>query len=238
MDAGDLALKEVKEEDSLLLITMIKEIGFLCVINAPKRMMNDGQKDGMIIMDLSSIEIKIKNKEDELRIVEKQKREELLSLQTSEEYLESVQEAQVIVQSIVQTIQETAHKQIAGVVSSCLSTVFDEPYIFKINFEQKRGRTEANLKFERGGMEVDPLTASGGGVVDVAAFALRVSCLMLSKPAVRRLIIMDEPFKFVSAEYRENIKIMLEELSEKFNIQMIMVTHIDELKTGKVIRIE
>jgi ABC-type molybdenum transport system ATPase subunit/photorepair protein PhrA len=76
-----------------------------------------------------------------------------------------------------------------------------------------------------------------GGVVDVASFVLRLSCLMLSKPPLRRLIVLDEPFKFVSVEYRDNVRAMLEKLAKDFKIQFIMVTHIEELITGKVVRL-
>ena len=122
-------------------------------------------------------------------------------------------------------------------VSRCLEAVFDEPYEFHLNFELKRGRTEARLSFVRDGVEVDPLTASGGGVVDVAAFALRLSCLMLAQPPLRRLLVMDEPFKYVSEEYRERIRVLLETLATEMGVQFVMVTHITELKTGTVIEL-
>jgi DNA repair exonuclease SbcCD ATPase subunit len=86
-------------------------------------------------------------------------------------------------------------------------------------------------------MEVDPMAAAGGGVVDVAAFALRLACLMLHRPAVRRTVVLDEPFKFVSADRRGYVRQMLEDLAEELNVQFIMVTHIEELKTGHVIEI-
>lgn len=144
-------------------------------------------------------------------------------------------EAQQIVQAIAETIQEEAHDRIAGVVSRCLSAVFDEPYTFKIQFERIRGRTEAKLLFVRDGQELNPIDSSGGGVVDVAAFALRVSCLMLARPACRRVLIMDEPFRFVSAGYRGRVRAMVEGLQKDLGIQFIMVTHIEELQMGSVI---
>ncbi len=113
----------------------------------------------------------------------------------------------------------------------------DEAYEFKILFERKRGRTEATLRFVRNGLEVDPLSASGGGIVDVAAFALRVACLMLHRPRLSKLVVLDEPFKFVSKEYRDNVRSMLEELAKDLGLQILLVTHIDELETGKVIEV-
>jgi DNA repair exonuclease SbcCD ATPase subunit len=150
---------------------------------------------------------------------------------------DATEEAQGIVQAIAETVQEEAHDRIAGVVSRCLAAVFDEPYEFHIRFERARGRTEARLVFVRDGFEVNPIDGSGGGVVDVAAFALRLSCLMLARPACRRVVVLDEPFKFVSADRRTGVRAMLESLAVDLDVQFIMVTHIDELRCGTIIEV-
>lgn len=147
------------------------------------------------------------------------------------------QTAQDLLQRLAQAVQQQAHQRIAGVVSSCLKAVFDDPYELKISFERKRGRTEAQLKFVRRELELDPCSGSGGGTIDVAAFALRLACIMLHRPTLSRVIVMDEPFKFVSAQYRENVRAMLQELSKDMGVQIIFVTHIEELETGKVIQL-
>jgi len=170
----------------------------------------------------------------ELGHLEKTKKREETELATVESELKYSLDAQEVLQLLAQAVQQQAHSKISEVVSSCLSAVFDDPYEFKIVFLRKRGKTEANLRFTRRGLDVDPLTASGGGMIDVAAFALRVACLVLSRPRLSRIIILDEPFKFVSAGYRENVRSMLEQLSEDMGIQIIMVTHIEELETGTV----
>jgi len=159
------------------------------------------------------------------------------ALIAAEDLVVDCEEAQKIAQLVAQTVQQQAHARLAKVVSQCLSTVFDEPYEFKMIFEQKRGRTECRLVFVRNGLEVDPMSAAGGGVVDVASFALRLSCILLAKPPVRRLLVMDEPFKFLSEEYRGRIRTMLEQLSEELGVQFLMVTHIDQLKTGTVVEL-
>jgi hypothetical protein len=142
--------------------------------------------------------------------------------------------ALVAAQGVATGIQQQAHQRIAGLVGRCLRVVFDDPYEFTITFEQKRGRTDAVLKFTRAGAAVDPMAAAGGGVVDVAGFALRLAALMLALPPHRRLLVLDEPFKFVSAEYRPRVRAMLEALSHELGIQIIFVTHITELRTGTV----
>lgn len=160
------------------------------------------------------------------------------SVAEAEDDLVHAVEALDIAQNVAKSIQEHIHNQIAGVVTRCLECVFpDNPYEFRITFERKRNQTECNLSFVRDGLEVDPTTASGGGAVDVAAFALRLAALMLNTPRKRRLVVLDEPFKFVSQEYRDNVREMLNMLSTEMGVQFIMVTHIEELQTGSVVTV-
>ena len=159
------------------------------------------------------------------------------SLRKARTLLLDAQEGQRIAQIVASTIQQQAHKKVAKVVSRCLEAVFNEPYEFRIVFEQKRGKTQARLVFTRDGMDIDPMTASGGGVVDVAAFALRLSCLLLNKPPLRKVLVLDEPFRFVSEEYRPAVKELLMKLAKEMRIQFIIVTHMKELETGMIIRL-
>jgi len=161
-----------------------------------------------------------------------------VALIKAEDALSNADEALDIAQQISKNLQEHIHGQIAAVVTRCLESVFpDRPYEFKLTFERKRNKTECSLSFVRNGIEVDPTTASGGGVVDVASFALRLAALLLSRPEKRRLVVLDEPFKFVSGGYRDNVREMMETLAEEMGVQFIMITHIAELQTGKVITI-
>lgn len=141
-----------------------------------------------------------------------------------------------LAQEVATNIQRQAYSSIASVVSHCLSAIFDEPYELEMDFGKKRGRTEVVISFRRDGKLVDPMSASGGGAVDVAAFALRLACLMMSRKA-RRLLVLDEPFKFVSAEYRDRVRAMLETVSEEMGVQIVMVTHVRELETGNVLQL-
>ena len=174
------------------------------------------------------------------KTAKKNYRDEGISHGCSKIYLSSLEEARVIAQTVAQTVQQQAHNKISNVVTKCLQTVFNgkDRYSFKINFERKRGRTEADLILIKNGHEIsDPLTGDSGGVVDIAAFALRISCLILSKPTLRRVVLLDEPFKYIDIDNRENAKILLETLSKDLGIQFIMVTHDDEFKIGKVIKL-
>ncbi len=166
---------------------------------------------------------------------QQQYRQERRDLKDTRTTVAALEEARELAQKVATTVQEKAHHQIADVVSRCLETVFEEPYEFRINFAQKRGRTEASLVFVRDGEEFNPMTAAGGGVIDVASFALRLSCLLLTQPPCRRFLVMDEPFKFLPPEYRPRLRLLIEKLAEELDVQFLIVTHIDELRIGKII---
>jgi DNA repair exonuclease SbcCD ATPase subunit len=148
-----------------------------------------------------------------------------------------VEEAQQIVQGVAQSVQQQVHQHIATVVTRCLEAVFEDPYSFRIEFERKRGRTEARLIFTRDGLDVDPTKAAGGGVCDLAAFALRLACLMLSRPPARSLLVLDEPFKHLSSNHTNRITKLLEVLAKEMKVQFILITHNDQLQVGKVIEL-
>ena len=176
----------------------------------------------------------------EYRLTKMQVKQEKKALTEAEALIANTVEAQALVQQVAKEVQTRVHKQIASVVTHCLKSVFvDDAYEFKIDFRRARGKTEAVLQFVRGGMVIDdPLDECGGGVIDVAAFALRLACLTLSVPSRRKLLVMDEPFRFLSAEYIPAVRELLLTLAKDVGIQMILVTHNRGLECGEVVEIE
>ena len=155
------------------------------------------------------------------------------------EKVEALTQAQQIVQNVAEQVQTQAHGKIVAIVDRCLSTVFGkEAYQFRINFVKSRGKTEAKLLFVKDGEELDPKLAVGGGTVDVAAFALRLTDLLLAKPRRRLLIVADEMAKFINGEvYQERFVAILETLAEEFGVQMVLVSDDDFLQLGKVVKL-
>ena len=79
-------------------------------------------------------------------------------------------------------------------------------------FLVKRNKTEAELYI------------SSGGVVDVLSLALRMAFWSLDKTK-RPLLLLDEPLKHLSEDLQSRASDMLQMLSSKLGIQILMVTH-------------
>jgi DNA repair exonuclease SbcCD ATPase subunit len=139
------------------------------------------------------------------------------------EFAQALEQSQVLIQTTAKETQERLRYHIQDIVQTALDTCFPGEYDFIVNFEIKRGRTEADMFLEREGERINPMEASGGGVVDMISFALRLSAWTLSR--TDNLIVLDEPYKFLSANLRPLAGEILRELSEKLQLQILIVTH-------------
>lgn len=144
--------------------------------------------------------------------------------------LKLLEDVQVFLQKIAQETQEHLRFQIEDIVNLALETCFPGEYIFQIKFEISRGKTEAELVFldQKTKRQIDPMNASGGGVVDLTTFALRIACYALER-GTDNVIVLDEPFRFLSRDLQQRAGEILKTLSERMNLQIIMVSHIGEI---------
>lgn len=170
--------------------------------------------------------------EQELSVVQSEKQDVQIKQLT---YAEATQ----ILRDLYEQTQERFHGQIMQIVSYCLKEVFgDNAYQFKIVFAQKRNQVEAEIKFVRDGEEFDPLSAAGGGCLDVAVFGLRMAVIYLTRNTLRSIMVLDEPFRYLSEEYRPKMASLLESLATEFDFQFIMITHSPDFAIGTTHRFE
>lgn len=135
------------------------------------------------------------------------------------------EQAREVIREVGLKTQQQLQYHISDITSLALEAVFDDPYELVAEFVQRRNKTECDLYFQRDGSKVDPLSASGGGAVDVAAFALRVASWSMQHPRSRNVLIMDEPLRFLSTDHQEKASTMIKEISKRLGIQFIIITH-------------
>ena len=190
-------------------------------------------------MNLETIQYQIDQLNQQVFSAEESLKRERKAYKKAHRYLKDVNIIWSKAQVVAQTIQQQAHARIAGVVTSCLHSVFtDDVYDFQIKIVRKRGTTEANLILIKNGVAIEkPTDEDSGGVINVAAFVLRMACIIATKPKQRKLIVMDEPFHHVSKKYRPAVKNMIYKLAKDFGVQFLIVTHEPEFMIGKVVEL-
>lgn len=145
------------------------------------------------------------------------------SITSLESRLQAIEKAQALIQKVARETQEQLIFQIEDVVNTALNTCFPDQYKFHMEIEIKRNNTEAKLIFTKNGYEINPMEASGGGVVDVTSMGLRIAAWSISDN--HNVLIIDEGFKFLSRDLQPKMAEILQEISEKLGVQFIQVSH-------------
>lgn len=146
----------------------------------------------------------------------------------------ATEEARTHLQAVAQEVQHKAHSAVAAVVGRCLTAVFERPYALRIEFEKKRGKTEAVFFYERDGRRVRPGVASGG-VMQVASLALRLASLVMTLPPADKFLTLDEPFLGLHKNNSPRVGALVETLASELDCQFLLATHSESLMFGKVV---
>jgi DNA repair exonuclease SbcCD ATPase subunit len=134
------------------------------------------------------------------------------------------EEAREVIRVVGQKTQAELEFRISDITSLALAAVYDNPYELKTEFVMRRNKTECDLLFVRDGERIDPLTASGGGAVDVAAFALRVASWSMARPRSANVMILDEPGKHIKGvDANRRVLELMQQISRRLRIQILMV---------------
>jgi hypothetical protein len=145
-----------------------------------------------------------------------------------------------VLSDISMRLQENTTQKITDIITSMLQYIFESEEEFVIEVDKKRKTPIANfyIKTMKGGKEllVDPISGDGGGKVEVIALGLRICALLLQNPQTDRILFMDEPLRFLSSKdtsgspVQSRALIFLKDLIQRYNIQVVAVTHNAEMK--------
>ena len=134
------------------------------------------------------------------------------------------EQAHIIIRTVGLETQQQLQFHISDITSLALEAVFPDPYELKVEFVERRNKTECDLRFVRDGEELNPMTSSGVGAVDVASFALRIASWSMERPRTRNVIILDEYLSFYQKIIRIRLHLCLK-IEFRLGLQFIIVTH-------------
>jgi len=186
-------------------------------------------------MNLNEIRKSLERKKGKRDHVKQQISNATKSIESNKAKLIFAQKGQLILQIVAQETQEQLEYRLNELVSLAQKAVFeDEAYALNMQFNIKRGKTEAQPLFVRRGKTRTPMYGTGFGAVDIAALILRPTLWSLEEKTKRKrpTFIFDEPFRHLN-DPTENLHRkaaqMLRDISKKVNqknggIQMIVIT--------------
>ncbi len=188
--------------------------------------------------NLAQISVRVKNLR---RVVDKRIAEARVIATTGKQLNEEIELAAndvdlynkvaITLASIGEQRQADAQTKIEELVTRGLQTIFQDDLSFHV-LQTQRGKTP-EVKFvvrsSAGNKTVETpvMDARGGGLAAVVGFLLRLVVLLLSKDVKEPVLVLDESFSHVSAEYERPLAEFIKELVDKTKVQIILVTHSD-----------
>lgn len=164
----------------------------------------------------------------ELELYRKQLRQKKRRNNRLTRTLNAYEEARNVLTEAGKAIHREMVKKIEDLVTLSVRTVYERPFRFHIEFEEKRKTLEARPIIFEGKDEYDIKGDKGGGLIELMSFALRIVLWSIEEPRTRNFFIFDEPFKRAGI-YIEKIGQILKYLSKKLEIQVLILTHEDAL---------
>ena len=131
--------------------------------------------------------------------------------------------------SVAQSTQDNLVGYFENIGASMLKTIYGDEYKFTLSFKQQYNKNICILHVYKDDIELDLKDDVGVGIIDVLSFAMRLAIWSLSSPRTDNVFILDEPFKYVSVDKLPLVGEALHELSDTLNVQIIMVSHDEEL---------
>ena len=163
----------------------------------------------------------LKNQQEKSEIlIEKLKKDEVI-------YAQAV-ELLTLVQGVTRDKIKNSFEMI---VSHALRHIYkSDEHSFRLEFSRRGNLHELNFYVVTPD-KPEPLSllkCEAGGTKNIISNALRIVLMEISSPKISGFIINDESFANLSSEYQPNASEFLNEISQKFNRQIIMITHSKE----------
>ena len=134
-----------------------------------------------------------------------------------------------VLRIVGELLHERIRQRVETLVTMAQRSVFGPDYRFWIDMDHKRGQAVATPMIEftfRGNpVSLPVIDAKGGGIVAVTAFVLQLVVLVLKRPKLAKVMVLDEKFKHVSREYLPKVATLVKKLSDMIGMQFIQVTH-------------
>ncbi len=145
------------------------------------------------------------------------------SLDQTEILIKENLEQREIAREAAGLVQDNLAAKLSGIVTKAISTVFEEPIEFVVQFVERRGVSECDLSLKIGEDYYDILNEQGGGVADVCSMCLQMAFIMMSQ--VNRVLVIDEPARHMDVVAQERFIAVLKQLCQELKFTIIMVTH-------------
>lgn len=145
---------------------------------------------------------------------------------------DTFERAAAVLNTLSDQRQRDAQTKIEALVTRGLQTIFEDNLSFHVVQEVKANRVQVQfvVRTELDGgeiVETPVMDARGGGLAATVGFLLRLVVLLLSGNREPHVLMLDETFAHLSADYEPRLAEFIREIVDQTDLQIVMVTHSD-----------
>ena len=116
-----------------------------------------------------------------------------------------------------ESVQEHFLSSLESLVTAGIQAIFEESVSFHIRPKVRGNQVTMDFVLKNpDGSETDLIGSRGGGLISVIGVVLQIVTIRLMKDRIHQVLILDEPFSHLSAEYVEPCANFLRKLSDDF----------------------
>jgi len=144
--------------------------------------------------------------------------------------LDLMKQSNIVLSKLSEKQRKIAAAKLEDLCTFALQYAISPDMIARIKMKPMNNKPTAQLYIYNTVTDVEtiPISADGGGIVDIIATTLRfVLAEVWRDPPIDGPMILDEAYKHLSKEYTSLIAEFLKKLSDDFGRQIIMCTHND-----------
>lgn len=160
------------------------------------------------------------------------------ALAETSQQIEDLSAARELAMKASLVAQQQVKARFEKLATAALQWIYrDQDLSLKVELGQRGSNPTLNFLIKTGDIELDPLSSTGGGVVQVLALVLRLA--VLEALHVRGPLLLDEPLSQLSRNYQERAGEFLNQYSARTGRQILLVSHSPEILTAasKVFRV-
>lgn len=145
------------------------------------------------------------------------------------EEIDLLSKASIVLKHLLDIMAKDEINRMAGLMTYGLKMIFDDQRLVFMPVMSKKGdKLHIELNTQSNGIE-SSFGSFGGSVAVVESFLLRILCML--KMNLARFMLLDETFASVGSEYIASTSRLVNELSGKLNMDILLVTHQPEFQT-------
>jgi hypothetical protein len=180
------------------------------------------------MIDLNSLITKIERKDAELSRAKRKYKDSFVRIRRIKSEIESHEKAKQTVMFVAQNTIQKTKDYLENSVTLLLQSLFGKKFKAKIVIKTRNDQQEAFLYLEKKGILMEiRRDVTAVGEVDIFSYALRMASWSLE--GTEPIIFSDEPFKNLSKYFLPKVGIILKEITDRFKMQQIIITHKEEV---------